>query len=856
VRVDEYELDLEVDHPSGEFRGTVSIDVVESETSLRLDCVDLTVASVRADGHPVEFHTDGGRALVVAVGRPGTHRVEVAYSGRAGRDTLNGFYVSSFGAGSLLTTMMQPTGCRRLLPCVDEPDAKAVFRLRVTTDARLTVVANGDVSSVDLVEGRKRWTFAPTPRMSTYLFYLGVGPFDAIETTGGPVRIIAATPPGKAALAQRALSMAGPLLKEYAAYYGLPYPLPKLHLVAVPDLWAGGMENWGAIVVPEIGLLWDDATSPAIVRWAVETMAHEIAHQWFGNLVTTKTWDDLWLNESFATFVASKMEDRLGLRSNAWAEFLIRTAPGYFSDSYAATHPVRLTIRDPAEISQSTDDITYYKGANVVRMIETYLGEAEFRQGVSDYLRKYAYSNATEDDLWQALETSSGQPVRSVMRAWVDRAGFPVLRVQRDGNRLAVEQRRFTFRPDGGPADPWPIPLRLRDGPTDRRVLFDQRSAEWTVEHPDRLVLNPDRTSFVRLWYDPDERARRIAGLAEAAPFDRWAFVNDAFAFVLSGDYRLEDFLATVRAVREVTDYPTIEEVVGSLRFLRRAVGDLAPVDEASRAFLAAQHARLGEAKRPGEIDTDAVDRQSVARSLVLVDPAYGRTLARGFADPASVDAALRPAAAVAYAAYGGEGVVERLYERMRTAPRQDDAEQAALAAEGLPSEALVTAALDRCMEDGVRLSLSQYLVRSAAMNPVGREPVWRWLTQNLREFERRAEGSWMLSVLLGQSIPVVGVGREGEVRAFFERESFPEATNGIRRGLELLAVVGALRERLRAPSTGRGEAPPRSLGRSPPGGPPPSGPERGPPGAGPRGELSPGSGGAGALRPRHRRRS
>ncbi|HZY92689.1 MAG TPA: M1 family aminopeptidase, partial [Thermoplasmata archaeon] len=680
---------------------------------------------------------------------------------------------------------------------IDQPDAKAVFRLRVTTASELTVVSNAALEGTATVDGKRVWTFAPTPRMSTYLLYLGVGPFDAIETTHGDVRIVAVAPPGKAAMARRALAMAGPLLDEYSTYYGMPYPLPKLHLVAVPDLWAGGMENWGAIVFPEIGLLWDDSTSPGIVRWAVETLSHEIAHQWFGDLVTTKTWDDLWLNESFATFVASKMEDRLHLRTDPWSEFLIRTSPGYFSDSYASTHPVRLSIHDPAEISQSTDDITYFKGANVVRMIETFLGEETFRRGVSAYLKRFAYANAEEDDLWRSLEEASGQPVRSVMRAWVDRAGFPVVRVHREDGHLTLRQERFTFGPEPNSLPPWPIPLRFRDGETMHRLLFDGPSAELTVNDPGHLVLNPGRTSFIRVWYDSAERARRISGLAQIEPFDRWAFMNDAFAFTLSGDYSLQDYLRAATAIREVADYPSVDDTLGSLRFLGRTVGDLAPVDAAGLAFLRAQRARLGDGRRAGEPDTDAILRQAVARGLVRLDPEFGQTLSAAFDTLEQLDPALRPAAHVAFAAYGGPNALDRLFDRMKTAPRQDDTEQAAMAVEGLRSEAAVQRALDRCMGEGLRTALIQYLVRSAVSNPLGRRAVWGWLQTNLRAFERKAEGSWMLSVLLEQSIPLVGIGNEERVREYFARETFPEGTNGVRRGLELLKVLGALRGRL-----------------------------------------------------------
>ncbi|HYK93010.1 MAG TPA: M1 family metallopeptidase [Thermoplasmata archaeon] len=798
MHVEEYRLDLNLDPQAETFRAEMTASVRGATGPVVFDCAGQEIEVVTVDGARVEATLDTAREkLSIPVPRAGDPTVRIQYRGRARRNVLNGFYVSSFGPGRLLTTMMQPVGCHWLLPCLDQPDQKAVFRLRVTADAEQTVVSNADVERVVDSGGRRTWQFAPTPRMSSYLLYLGIGPFDSIETMHKGVRIAAVAPPGKASLARRALDMAGPLLEEYANYYGLPYPLPKLHLVAVPDLWAGGMENWGAIVFPEIGLLWDDSTSPAIVRWAVEPLSHEIAHQWFGDLVTMRTWDDLWLNESFATFVAYTMEERLGLRANPWAEFLIRTSPGYFSDSYAGTHPVKLTIRDPSEISQSTDDITYFKGGNIVRMIETFLGEPAFRAGVSAYLKRFAFGNAQEEDLWKELEAASGQPVRTVMRAWVDRAGFPVVRVEAADGHLRLTQHRFTFLPDPTPVPPWPIPLRVRDGSTTHRVLFDQASMDLPVENAHSAVLNPGRTSFIRLWYDGPERARRIAALPAADAFDRWAFLNDAFAFVLSGDYGIDDYFEAVRVVSGVTDYSTVDDVVGSLRFLDRAVGDLAAVRPVALGFLRAQRDRLGERRRPGETDTDSVLRQNVYRGLVRFDPAVAKELAPAFDAPDSVDAALRPAAALGFAMQGGTGVVDRLYDRMKTAKRQDDAEQAAHAVEGLPTEEMIRSAVNRCFEEGMRTTNSQYLLRSAVTSAVGRRPVWEWLQKNIRELERRGEGSWMLSNVLEGAIPLMGIVHGSDVEAFFARERFPEATNGVRRGLELLRVVRRLREGL-----------------------------------------------------------
>ena len=798
MRVRDYALELDIDYAAEAFQGRLTVGVDDAADPFELDSADLAIDGAWIGDDPRPFRVDADRQkVVVDLGGARPPAVRIAYHGKARRDVLNGLYVSKFGDRKLLTTMMEPVGCRRLLPCADTPDQKAVFRLTVRTDSDLTVISNAEVADDRPDGAQRRWTFAPTPPMSTYLLYLGVGPFETRELVHGGIRIVAASAPGKGDLARPALEMAGPLLAAYGDYYGLRYPLPKMHLVAVPDLWAGGMENWGAIVIPELGLHWGPATSPSVVRWAVETLAHEIAHQWFGDLVTMRSFDDLWLSESFATFVAAKMEERLRLRSDPWAEFVIRTAPGYFSDSLAATHPVQMRLHDPAEISQSTDDITYYKGANIVRMLEAHLGEDVFRKGLRAYLDRFQLDNATGPDLWDALEAASAQPVRRVMLAWVERAGFPVIEVRRQDDRLALRQRRFTFLPDASVQEPWPIPLGIVDNGRSRQVLFDAATSELDLPAGDGWRLNPGRTSFVRVWYDPAVRARLLPQLLAWPAIDRWAFVNDADAFLLAGSFSVAEYLEVVRSVRTAADYPTVSDVATGLRRLWVLGAHRHDVRDAYLDFFRTQFDRLGLEARPGEPDTDPILRQFVVIGLVRTDDAFAARMAERFPGIDSAPAALRPAIVLARAQQGGPSTVDALYARLTNRESTDAAEQAAFAMEGLPDEASLRDALDRALASEVRPQALEYLIEAIAANPYGRAAVWAWELEHLREYERRTEGSWMLSNLLQRTIPIVGLGREAEVRAFFAQEAFPEGANGVRKGLELLTAYRGLVDRL-----------------------------------------------------------
>ena len=806
MRALEYRLTLHVDYPGQRFEGDLEFTVADPTSPLELDSVDLAVREAWVDGHPVSVRTDPARSkVIVPVSSTGEATIRLAYSGTVRKESLVGFYVSRFGERPLLTTMMEPVGARRLLPCLDVPDQRAVFQLTVLTDPDLVVIANGEVRTSEVVGAERRWTFEPTPRMASYLLYLGIGPIEERELHEHGVRIVAATAPGRSGRARFILELAGPVLRAYEEYYRIPYPLPKMHLIGVPDFPTGAMENWGAIAFSEIGLLVDESTTPGIRRWAVETLVHEIAHQWFGNLVTMATFSDLWLNESFATFVAAKMQDRLHLRDDPWAEFFIRTRPGWAGDSLTSTHPIKLEITDASEAGEGFDDITYYKGANVVRMLEAFLGEEPFRVGVTQYLKKFQYRNATGADLWRSLEEASGRPVGRVMESWIGRAGLPVVRVRVEEGKLHLEQTRFLYLDPATTEPPWPIPLVTEVDGERATTLFDTPSLDLPCRDPDSIRINPGRGGFFRVWYDRPLRARLLRDLATTPPTDRWAFLNDAEAFLLAGEYSLAEYLQVAAAAESSPDYASALELMDGLGLLRSVLEHDAAVEEAHRRFFLKQMARVGLEKKPGEADTEPQLREAIAAGLVRSDEGFAREMADRFPAIDQSDPALRPAIAAAFARMGGAGALDRLFDRLVSDADEDGAAGAAFAMGYLPTEGALESALGRCLDPRVRGVHVRYLVRAVAGHPRGRAAVWRWMTAHLREFEKRSEGSDMLSRLLHSTIPFAGLGRSSEVHAFFQAESFPEASAGIRKGLELLDILERVQER----ATGQGSGGP-----------------------------------------------
>jgi tricorn protease interacting factor F2/3 len=792
----EYDVALEIDFPANSFRGTVEISGLDGTGPVELDSVDLAIEGVRAAGLSVPFELNQKTNKLVI--RPATgdlETVRIEFSGRAAEGVQTGFYVSRIGSLKALTTQMEPESCRRLLPCLDRPDRKGVFRLQVTTQKDLVVISNMPSETLALPDDRTRWTFAATPPMSSYLLYLGIGPFEETVDDQGPIRVVVAGVPGKRSQAERTARIARTILRGFVDYFDVPYPLPKLHLVAFADFWAG-MENWGAISGSEDMYLLDENASPVNLQFGDEVIAHEIAHQWFGDLVTLRTWDDLWLNEAFATFAVPIVQERTHLRRDPWAEFLMRTHRGDYADSLWSAHPVKPDTYEAAEIMANADVITYQKGARLIRMIESFLGRDEFRDGITEYLRDHQYGNARSDDLWETLEEESRSPVSKVMRSWIERPGHPRITVRQIGPDVELTQSRFTFVPGDRSEPPWSIPLAWTQGEARGSMIFDFERATLQGVDASTLCIDPGRAGFFRLLWSPELRTRVLADLSSLPTLDRWAIFHDGFAFLLSGDYSLDDYLTVLRAASNETDRLTVEEVARSLDLLYPVLWDHPQFHESAREFCRTQTARLSEHARPGEPEGWDVVRDWVFWLGAHIDGDYARSLASRFETVDREPPCTHQAIASAFAREGAPGAEDRLLARARGS----DANAAVLASFALgeiQDPGRMVRVLDEALPSIPMASFFVYLLPMAARNPGARPALWDWLARNLRGMERRAIGSPMLSVCLERSLPFVGIGRSAVVTEYFERERFPEAHPGIRRGLEVLEAHERLRKRI-----------------------------------------------------------
>ena len=567
-----YAIELEPDLKAATFAGQVAIDleVTEPSATIVLNAAELDIIGARLNtpgGEAVELDScvdeeserltlsrqDGGAGFTT-----GAARLDISFTGVL-NDQLHGFYRSTYtddtgATHTIATTQFESTDARRAFPCFDEPALKATFATTLVVDEGLLAVSNAaETSREPLPDGRVRVSFAPTMLMSTYLVAFVVGPLEVtepIDCGGVPVRVVHR--PGRGDQTGFALDVAAHALEWFSDYYGLPYPADKLDLVAIPDFAFGAMENLGCVTFREVLLLVDEtaASQPDLERVAA-VINHELAHMWFGDLVTMAWWEGIWLNEAFATFMETACTDAYRPDWRVWSTFCRSRASALSTDALANTRAVEYPVHSPAEAEDMFDVITYEKGAALVRMLEQYLGADTFRAGVRLYLRRHAYANTVTADLWDALAEASGQPVGQIMGGWIYQGGYPAVSARATTHGLELSQRHFTLDPGRAEARSWAVPLRLRvprpeGGHHELRLLLDQPRRTLTMPAGPPVTLNGGASGF----YRDDADAELLAAVSREGPGDRTAeerhgLIDDAWAATLSGRLDAPAFVGT-----------------------------------------------------------------------------------------------------------------------------------------------------------------------------------------------------------------------------------------------------------------------------------------------------------------------
>jgi tricorn protease interacting factor F2/3 len=793
-----YDLNLDIDYRKAFVRGHEKIEVKGAGKPFALDSSTLKIESVRVNGKPAGFRADEKRAKLFVSGVPrASSTIEIEYTKQVSDEVIFGLYKSKYGKDYILCTDLEPAEARTVFPCVDEPSFKAVFRVQITTDAGQKVIFNTPEVSSEDVGGRTRHVFQETPRMSTYLFFFGIGNLEETRTTSGDVEVITATRPGQAKNSELALRMISGAVRDFSEYYGVPYPLKKLHMVALPEYHTGAMENWGAISSRESYALVTEESAFGQKNRGAMSMVHEVAHQWFGDLVTMKWWDDLWLNESFATYMGYKMTNRLRPEWDMLSVFLRdETFTALNLDAVKLTHPVQAHVKKVEDVMHNFDAISYNKGGSILRMLESYVGEEAFRKGVSNYLKKFSFSNASGEDLWKSLGAASNLPVTKVAKAWLTRPGFPVVQVTTKEKKVVLAQKRFMVT-GSVPAAPWPLPTTISSGGKAKPVFLDKKSMVVEADPESGVLLNTGRSAFHVTLYDKKGYELLAKQFAILTPQDRAGLINDLYLFLQSGDVSVELYLKFLGLCGGTPDSITTETAAGQLIVLTSIAWDSQKLQQIYPKFFPPLIAKIGEDPRPGEPVYIGGAREDLTSIYVNLDDSYARKLAPRFDHYVDVDPNLRAAVATAYARVNGEKAKEPLLEMVKTLQGEVDRAKIWRALCSFDDPSLIEDTLALGISGQVSRSDSAYPMMITAYNPRARDVYWKWLTKNYDGILEMYAGSQQFYLYMGRALPIAGVGREAAVKKFLSGRRMRQGGSSLTRALEHLEINSKLRRRL-----------------------------------------------------------
>jgi len=822
-----YDLRLEPDLEAATFSGdvTITVDVREPVTEILLNAAELAIqsAAIAPNGGPPvhgsasldEAAERAGLLFPVAI-TPGEWRLSLRFTGTL-NDKLRGFYRSTYkdGAGAphtIAATQFEATDARRGFPCWDEPAFKAVFRVSLVVPERLAAVSNSSILKEEILgDGRKTVTFADTIKMSTYLVAFVVGELEATEPVMvGPTPLRVWCAPGKTHLGRFALDIGAFSLDFFERYYGLPYAGDKLDLLAIPDFAAGAMENLGAVTFRETALLVNEtAASHTELERIADVVAHEIAHMWFGDLVTMAWWNGIWLNEAFATFMELMAVDTWKPEWKRWVTFGVSRASAMGLDGLRATRPIEFPVMAPRDCEAMFDLLTYEKGASVLRMLEQHVGAEVFRTGVRLYLERHRYGNAETTDLWTSLGDTARLPIPEVMDGWIFRPGYPLVTVESEGTDLTLTQQRFSYL--GGEPDPterWRIPVIVRAsvkrGYVERRLLLDgTETAVALPAKPEWIVVNAGGHGFYRVRYAPALLKKLAGAVSKIAPIERFNLLSDCFALSQSGMMTAADYLDLTARFTAETDRNVWTVLTGSLAWTNRVIADAQRPALENLVGRRVEEAAslLGWEPQEGETELDRQLRGDLLRVLgtlgndEAVQTRAREVYARYREDETSVDANVLPAVIAILAASGGEAEYADFRDRYKRARTPQDEQRFLYALAGFRQPELLRQTLEMTINGEVRSQDAPYLIRSLLMSVYSRGLAWEFVKTNHETMARLYPASAYRRMYEG--LPALASPEwERDVHAFFAEHKISLGGKTLEQYLEQLRVAVAFQER------------------------------------------------------------
>jgi aminopeptidase N len=816
ARPENYKLTFTPDLDNAKFEGdeTISIRVLKPTSEITLNSADIdfhevTIAS-GGTSQKVKVTPEKDKEMVVlSVEKPlapGTATIHISYSGIL-NDEMRGLYLGKDDQGrKYAASQFEATDARRAFPSFDEPDYKATFDITAVADKGLAAISNQKVISDTPGPGEKHTVkFATTAKMSSYLAALIVGNFKYVEgeADGIPIRVYATS--GKEEMGRFALEVASDVLRYYDHYFAIKYPYGKLDLIGLPDFSAGAMENTACITYRDVLLLIDEKQGSVDLKKTIASViAHEMAHQWFGDLVTMKWWDDIWLNEGFATWMESKPVEAFKPEWNVNLDDVSGTAGTLNVDALANTRPIHQAAETPAQIQELFDGIAYGKAAAVLRMLEAYLGPETFRAGVNAYLKQHEYANATAEDFWDAQSKTSKKPVDEIMPTWVKQAGEPIVNVktQCSGSSTSVTltQQRYYFdrAKFAEPSDQlWQVPLCLKGSAseTTKCELLTKKEETFTLPGCSNWVLaNAGATGYYRVGYQPDA-VRALAADAETklTPAERIAVQNDIWASVRVGREPVGDYLAYVQGLQSDRNRAVLEDVLGRLNYIDDYLvsdNDRDAFRAWLRQFLAPAMKDVGWEPKPGDTDEqktlrsrlfnalghDARDPEALTEAHKIADKAL--------ADPSSLDHQLAGSAIDLAALEGDDAFYNRLMAAIKNPKSPEEYYTYFFALGQFGDPKLLERTLDYAISPDVRSQDALQLVSGVMQNPAGQKLAWDFV-QSHWDAIAKAGGPFASAQIVYATSVFCDAGLRDQVTQFFTAHKVEAAERTYRQSIE-----------------------------------------------------------------------
>lgn len=806
-----YNLSLKVDLDNFNFNGKeiITLSILQESSEITLHSLDLLI-----DKESIQMGEQKCQDLVYDQAK---QTVKLIFSSKFSGEKVNlsfnfsgklnekmsGFYKSSYKINDetryMGVTQFEPTDARRAFPCFDEPNLKATFEISLTIPKDRIGLSNMPSISEEIhQDGYKKITFEKSPIMSTYLVAYIVGEFDYLEdTTSDGIKVRVFTPVGKKELGNFALFGATKALSYFNEFFGISYPLPKMDLVGIGDFAAGAMENWGLVTYRETRLLIDSKNSSSSTKEAtMRTISHEIAHSWFGNLVTMQWWTHLWLNEGFARFIEHLAVDHLFKEWDIWTQFVSNVYSVALNlDSLKSTHAIEIPVGHPDEINEIFDSISYAKGGSILRMLSDFIGIDNLKKGLYEYLTKFKYSNAVTEDLWECLQMFSDQPIQKIMDTWTKQEGYPVIHVKEvsteNGKKtLEFSQNRFLLSGESKDHSIWKIPIKIKTKTEKYFLLMEDIKVQFTIKDDGWYKINSEQTGFYRVHYESYKQLSNI--ITDLSPSDRIGLICDAFALTRAGILTSYEFLDFLQYFKKETHYSVLSEISSCIGYINNIIEkeNFYPKFQSFVCELFEPSLnRLGWDSKDGENHLDVLLRSTTLSRMISMDhkPSIETAFSK-FQDRKLLTADQRSLVYCTVVKRGGEKEYLEMKKIFEESTLNEEKRRAIVAMCCTQDEKLIQETLEYSLnEKNVKPQDFSAPIDALNANKKAKDICWKFIKENWKTIASRYEGSgFVLQNVVNSACSRWSTFEMAkEIEEFFEKNPTPSAKRNILQCIE-----------------------------------------------------------------------